>query len=315
MPPSSPSPESRRTKTVLVTGCNGYVGSHLVEALIRVGHAVIGVDRRPSPYADTVPPERIRFTPMELADPNAAPALAKLLEGVDAVFHTAAHQPYSWDPAPFIFGNVSCTATVIEAMRLAKTPRLLHSSTSALYGGASKPLMLETDPIQPRNIYEITKAQGEELARFYSESSGFKTSAFRYASIFGGRNRDGSLYYFLDKTLKGEPIRLFAGGKTLRDYISVHDVVRINMAALDAAPDTPFEAFNVGGGAPFSTGDLVQAIFRATGRTTAIEYAEDPRWNAAGFCLDITKARAHFGFEPTTVEAGIKTYLNELSAS
>jgi len=289
------------------------VGSHLVEALVKAGHAVIGVDRRPSPYADTIAPERIRFTTLELADQNSAPALARVLEGVDAVFHTAAHQPYSWDPAPFVFGNVSCTATVLEAMRLAKTPRLLHSSTSALYGEASKPLVAESDGIRPRNIYEITKAQGEELARFYSETAGFRTSAFRYASIFGGRNRDGSLYYFLDKTLKGEPIRLFAGGKTLRDYTSVHDVVRINMAALDAVPDTPFEAFNVGSGRTLSTGDLVQAIFRAAGRATSIEYAEDPRWNASGFCLDISKARKALGFEPTPLEEGIKEYLQELA--
>jgi nucleoside-diphosphate-sugar epimerase len=310
----SPSTDVKGVRNVLVTGCSGYLGSHLADALVQEGYSVVGVDRCPPRYPNAVATERIRFFQLELADPGAAAALAKRLEGIHAVLHTAAHQPYTWDPAPFVFGNVSSTATVLEAMRLAGTPRLVHSSTSALYGGADQPLMTETDPVRPRNIYEITKLQGEQLAQFYSETYGIQTLSMRYASLYGGRNRDGSLYYFLDRTLKGEPIRLFAKGKTLRDYVCVHDVVRVNIAALTAPADTPFEAFNIGGGRVLSTGDLVQAIFRASGRSTEIVYAEDPRWNAAGFCLDISKARRMLGFAPTPIEQGITEYLRVLAA-
>src|SRR5437879_1652740 len=152
---------------LLVTGCNGYIGGHLVEELLTGGDEVTGIDHRAETWQAFGRLGQYRFVQLELAGPQAVEHIARTLEGIEAVFHLASHQPFSWDPAPFIHGNVYRTATLLEAMHLAGVNRLIHSSTFAVYGDAERLPVAESDPVNPSNIYEVTKYQAEMLARVY----------------------------------------------------------------------------------------------------------------------------------------------------
>jgi UDP-glucose 4-epimerase len=237
------------------------------------------------------------------------------LEGVDAVFHLASHQPFSWDPSPFIHGNVYRTATLLEAMRLAGINRLINSSTFAVYGDAECLPVSESDPVNPCNIYEVTKYQAEMLARVYSDVGDFKTTVLRYSSVYGGRNRVGSLYYFIEMTLKREPIRLFARGKTIRDYVYVDDVVRVNLSCLSLDDSVPFDVFNIGSGDAMSTGDLVHLIFELAGSSTEITYVEDEHWRVGDLYLDISKAQRQLNYQPLNMRDGLHHYLQTLETA
>lgn len=300
---------------VLVTGCNGYIGGHLVEELLAQGHEVVGVDHRPESWQAFGQLGPYRFVQLELAKLQAVKPLAKILEGVTAVFHLASHQPFAWEPAPFISGNVIRTATVIEAMRVADVKRLIHSSTNAVYGDVERLPVTESDVVNPRNIYEVTKYQAEMLARVYSDLGHFHTAVLRYSSVYGGRNRVGSLYYFIDMTVQGKPIRLFAQGRTMRDYVYVGDVVQANVACLACQHASAFEVFNIGSGAPMSTGSLVELIFELTGRATQIVYAEDEHWRMADLYLDIAKAQQQLHYQPRDMREGIQLYLQTLEVA
>lgn len=300
---------------LLVTGCNGYVGGHLIETLLARGHEVVGVDHRAESWQEFGKAGAYRFAWMELAEWQAAEPLARELEGVEAVFHLASHQPFSWEPAPFVRGNVGRTATLLEAMRMTGTPRLVHSSTFAVYGDPERVPIAEGDPVNPKNIYEVTKYQAEMLARVYAETGAFKACVLRYTSLYGGRNRVGSLHYFVESVLHGAPIRLFAGGRTLKDYVHVADVVEANVACLGFEQSGPFEVFNVGGGDAVSTSGLVGLVSRLAGKAAEITFAEDEHWRAADSYLDVSKARRLLGYEPRSMEAGVGLYLSELRAA
>lgn len=299
----------------LVTGCHGYIGGHLIERLLGEEHEVVGVDHRPVSWQTFEKLGRYCLVELELGDRQTVPALARVLEGVAVVFHLASHQPFNWEPAPFIYGNICRTAAVIEAMRLAGVKRLVQSSTCAVYGDSRHIPLVETDPAKPQGIYALTKYQAEMLAQAYSELGHIKTTVLRYSSVYGGRNRVGSLYYFIEMSLKGAPIRLFAKGKTVRDYVYVDDVVHANLACLLHQSENAFEIFNIGSGDPTSTGNLVQVIAELTGRSATVAYAEDEHWQAADLYPDISKARQQLGYHPVDMRAGMERYLRTLEAA
>lgn len=298
---------------VVVTGCNGYIGGVLVEKLLTEGYSVVGIDHRSETWQTFRHSGRYEFVQIELADRNCTDRAVAALTGTHAVFHLSSHQPFSWDPAPFVAGNVTRTANILEATRKSGVKRFILSSTYAVYGETDKVPLCESGPVNPRNIYEVTKYQAEMLTSTYTEIAGLSSSILRYSSVYGGRNRVGSLYYFIESTYKGSGVRLFAGGKTVKDYVYVDDVVAANIAALSLDGEGRCEVLNIGGGEPISTRDLVSLIFDLTGRSTPIEYVEDPHWRASDLYPDISKAGRLLNYHPLDMRAGIQLYLNTLS--
>lgn len=288
------------TARVAVTGCHGYVGGHLVEKLRAAGHDVVGIDHRPQ--GDVPVPQ---FARMELADPVAVETCAKAIEGCTAVFHLASRQPFSWDLHPFVRGNVMRTAHLLEAMRVAKVPRLIHSSTVAVYGRPETLPLREDTPLHPENPYEVTKAQAESLAGLYASKAGLNVAILRYPSVYGGRARFGAMYTFIDATLRGAPIRLFAKGTARRDLVHVFDVVAANLLALQHAQAQPVATYNIASGQAPMSHELVELIFDVLGQKTTVEMAEDPNWRSQDLVVDIGRARTELGFTPMPLAEGI----------
>jgi nucleoside-diphosphate-sugar epimerase len=291
---------------VAVTGCQGYVGGHLVERLRADGHEVVGIDHR-APNGVSV----TRFVQVEIADPGSVGVCREALRGCAAVFHLASHQPFSWDLHPFVRGNVMRTAHLLEAMRQEGVRRLIHSSTVAVYGRPNTLPLRETTPLRPENPYEVTKAQAEALAGLYADKGGIAVTVLRYPSIFGGRARFGAIHTFVDATLKGVPIRLFARGTARRDLVHVFDVVAANLLTLRHRQEPALATYNIASGQAPMSRELCELIFDVVGRKTAIELAEDPNWRPQDLVVDITKARSDLNFAPRTLREGIA----ELAAS
>jgi UDP-glucose 4-epimerase len=294
---------------VAVTGCQGYVGGHLVERLRADGYDVVGIDHR---APRDVP--LTRFASVELADPGSVAVCREVLRGCSAVFHLASHQPFSWDLFPFVRGNVMRTAHLLEAMRVGNVRRLIYSSSVAVYGRPETLPLRETTPLNPENAYEVTKAQAEALAGLYAAKGDLAVTILRYPSVYGGSARVGAMYTFVDAALKGMPIRLFAEGTARRDLVHVFDVVAANLLALRHCQDPALTIYNIASGQALRSRELCELIFDVVGRRTAIELADDPHWRPQDLIVDITKARSDLHYAPLPLREGIVELASSLRA-
>lgn len=290
--------------TCLVTGCAGFIGSHLCERLLAEGHTVVGIDcftayyARPLKEANLAPfRSHPRFTFHE-ADLSESP-LADVVKGVEVVFHLAAMPGLnkSWtDFDLYNRHNLKATQRLLEALKPQSLKKLIYASTSSVYGKyASGDEALPTRPSSP---YGITKLAGEQLCRVYHDEFGLPAVVLRYFSVYGPRQRPDMGYnLFIDSVLRGKPIPLTGDGLQVRGNTYVGDCVDATIRAADALPG---EVFNLGGGELTTIIDVIRRIERIVGKPAIIEYKPPRKGDQIATGADIGKLARHLGWKPTT---------------
>ncbi len=215
----------------LVTGCAGFIGSHLCERLVDDGHEVIGVDCFSSYYARELKErnvERLRdepgFTLIELD--LASDPLDGLLEGVDSVFHLAAQAgvrgSFGESFSVYVRDNVVATQRLLEQAALFETPRFVYASSSSVYGDAAKYPTAERAERQPVSPYGMTKVATEEIASVYLRCFGVPAVGLRYFTAYGPRQRpDMAFSKFFARALAGAPLPINGDGRQIRDFTFV----------------------------------------------------------------------------------------------
>lgn len=300
------------SERVLVTGGAGFIGSHVVEALLHAGRPVTVLDAY-DPYYD---PARKRRTGAALAAAGARlvegdlrdpAALERALEDVEEVVHLAARPGVRAsidDPRTTFDVNVLGTLALLEAMRARPRLRaLVFASSSSVYGADSPAPFREDQPAaRPLSPYAASKRAGEHLCASYVELFGFGVVALRFFTVYGPRGRpDMSVGRFVEAALTGGAVPLYGDGSAVRELTYVADVVSGTLAALERAARGPgFAVYNLGGGATASMRELIAEVEAACGAPLAIE----PHPPAAGDMTrteaDLTRARAELGYAPTT---------------
>jgi len=253
-------------KKSLVTGGAGFIGSHIVDKLLDLGHKVVVVDNESSDGHDGY--YWNDKAENHKADIRNFEEIAPLFHGVDYVFHLAAKasvQASVDDPLPTISTQVMGTANVLEASRLAGVERLAYSSTSACYGNRNPIPNQEGMREDPLNAYAIGKLSGEQLVRAYYHLYGMKTVAFRYTNVYGERARHVGTYApavskFLKAKKNHTPITIFGDGEQRRDFIHVADVAHANTLISYTELDTWGETFNIGFGKNWSINEIAESI-------------------------------------------------------
>jgi UDP-glucuronate 4-epimerase len=307
--------------TYLVTGAAGFIGSHLVEALLKRGERVVGVDNFTSYYD----PERKRrnlawaseqpgFTLAE-ADIRDAEALAAIFtaHGPQRVAHLAAMpgpRPSIANPALYEQVNVGGSVHMLELARRHEVASFLLASTSSVYGKAEKLPFEESDPTdRPLSPYAATKKAAEVLAYTFHSLYGTPTSVVRFFTVYGPRGRpDMTPSLFVDKMVRGEPFTLFDGGVGLfRDYTYVDDIVAGVIAALDRPQ--PYEIFNLGNAQPVEMRRFVELLEQVTGLKALVEPKPLPATEPPITFASTEKAGRLLGFESgTDVEEGLARF-------
>jgi UDP-glucuronate 4-epimerase len=293
---------------VVVTGAAGFIGSLLAEALLNLGHEVVGIDAF-TPYYPTgekranlaALQRRDGFTLVE-GDLCELP-LDGWLEQAAVVFHQAA-QPgvrSSWgaDFSVYVAHNVLATQRLLEACVRTGVPRLVAASSSSVYGDAATYPTTEESVTRPVSPYGVTKLAAEHLCLAYAQPavSGMAVATLRYFTVYGPRQRpDMGFRRFLEAAFAGRPLTVYGDGEQTRDFTFVMDAVRANLLAMTAPVRA--EAINVGGGHRVSLNEVLDTIGQVTGRRLRIERRPARPGDARHTAADGTRAEALLGYRP-----------------
>jgi len=284
----------------VVTGAAGFVGSHLVDALLAEGWQVVGVDRRPPAgnLAAALGHPEFTFVPADLAGADLTGPLA----GADTVFHLAAIPGVrgSWSDAfaEYVRSNVLATQRLLAAARTVGVGRVVYASSSSVYGDAVGPTPESRTPA-PLSPYGVSKLAGEQLCFAHTRhpAATFTAAALRYFTVYGPRQRpDMAMGRILSAALHGETFELYGDGSQRREFTYVGDVVAATIAA--ARLDRDWAVLNVGGGTSVTVREVLRLAHEVTGRPVPVrEVAEQPG-DVAATEADLTVARRLLDFRP-----------------
>ena len=287
----------------LVTGGAGFIGSHLVDAVLAAGADVVVLDDLSTGLRENVD-ERALLIEGDVAD---AATVAAAVRGCDTVFHLAARgsvqrsivQPLATDRT-----NVAGTLNVLAAAHEAGATRVVVSSSSSVYGGAGPLPTSEAQPPHPRTPYAVSKLAGEHYARVYTELHGMPTVSLRYFNVFGPRQRADSQYAavvprFIDALRHGRPVEVHGDGRQSRDFTYVHAVVRANLAAARApASVCAGHVYNVAGGDSHTVLDLLDVLAELLGAPPEVHHVPARSGDIRHSHASIVAAETDLGFRP-----------------
>ena len=248
----------------LVTGGAGFIGSHIVDALVEKNYSVTVIDNESSiVHNNFYYNSKAVYVKEDIADYDAT---RSFYEGVDYVFHCAAEsriQPAIENPLLAIRTNTFGTGVVLQCAREAGVKKIMYSSTSSGYGLINSPPLDETMPDDCLNPYSVSKVSGEKLCSMYDKLFGLNTVIFRYFNVYGPREPLKGSYapivgLFLRQFKAGESLTIVPDGHQRRDFTHVEDVVQANLLAMES--DIHGELFNVGTGTNYSVLELASMI-------------------------------------------------------
>jgi UDP-glucose 4-epimerase len=250
---------------ILVTGGAGFIGSHIVEELLRSGASVRVLDNFSSGKRENIQAFKGNLEILE-GDLRDTQVIKAATRDVELVFHLAAFVSVSQSmsaPEDCFTVNVTGTVALLEAARQAGVRKVVLSSSTAVYGDTDKFPTDEETPLQPLSPYALSKQVNELYARLYTRTFNLPVIALRYFNVYGPRQRPDSDYaaaipIFVRHLVAGEPITIYGDGKQSRDFIFVKDVVRANLMA--AKSDVAGEAFNVCTGRETTLLDLLEEL-------------------------------------------------------
>jgi UDP-glucuronate 4-epimerase len=308
---------------VLVTGAAGFIGSHLVEALLAQGSEVIGLDNFDPFYpramkernlAEVGQDSRFSFREQDLMD---VAALRALLTPETVLVHLAAKagvRPSLADPVGYAQTNVTGTAAVLEAARQVGVSRIVFGSSSSVYGDSTPvPFREDAVAVVPVSPYAATKRAGELLLGSVAPIYCFRAASLRFFTVYGPRQRpDLAIHSFARKMVEGQTLTLFGDGTQARDYTYCDDIVAGVLAAVAWTATAPVgvETFNLGGNRSIATEAMVAEIARALGVQPRIEWAPMQPGDVQQTAADLTKSGAVLGYAPKTpFPEGIRRFI------
>ena len=309
----------------VVTGCAGFIGSHLVERLLEEGYHVIGIDNmrtgNQSNMASLASHPGFSFIEADVCDPNLK---SKLSSDIDLVFHLAAVSSVTAsieDPILVNRNNVTGIVNVLNVARALDVSRVVFSSSAAVYGNPEKMPVLEKTPVNPLSPYAASKIAGEEYMKAFREAYGIETTILRYFNVYGPRQAyseySGVISIFINHAIRGEPITVEGDGEQTRSFVYVTDVARGTVLA-GKIPKANGEVVNVSGLDLIRILDVANKINQAASSKGSKIIHVAPRMGDVRHSIgSMEKAQSILGFTPempfeTGLEHTINWYRNHM---
>ncbi len=314
-------------QTILVTGCAGFIGSHVCNLLLSKGYQVIGVDN-----FDPFYPRSVKESNLSKFKANPAfkfyeaditrPLDAVKENDISAVIHLAAKagvRPSIEDPAGYLQTNIVGTQKVHEFMLAKGITKLVFASSSSVYGNNKKTPFHEDDPVDnPISPYAFTKKAGELMNYTFHHLYNIDIINLRFFTVYGpGQRPDLAIHKFVKKIANDQPLELFGDGKTARDYTYIDDTVSGIYNALEYCLQNTgiYTTVNLGNNSPVTLNTLVDIIYKAMGRPKQVVHEAMQPGDVDITFADINKAAALFNYKPATgLEEGIGKFIEWFKA-
>ena len=292
-------------QTVLVTGGAGFIGSHLVDALLERGARVRILDNLSNGKRENLAhcADRVELLEGDIRDTGTC---AEACRGVAVVFHQAAlgSVPRSMkDPSSSIAVNVGGTANVFAAARDAGARRVVYASSSSVYGDSARLPKREGEEGRPLSPYALSKAVDEELAEVFARCYGLEIVGLRYFNVYGPRQDPDGPYaavvpLFFRAYLTGTAPVIFGDGAQSRDFTFVADAVSANLLGAAAPSSACGKAYNVAGGNQTSVNDLAEAIRQAAGGGPPPRHEPPRAGDVLHSAADLSRVGRELGYAP-----------------
>ncbi len=324
---------------IIVTGAAGFIGFHVVQALLREGHRVVGIDNI-NPYYDVrlkyarlresgieepeIKPEEsvqstlfdsYQFIRMDLNDRERLSALFET-EHFSHVVHLAAQAGVRYslqNPFAYIDANISGFINLLEACRHHPVKHLVYASSSSVYGTNTNTPFKESDVTDtPVSLYAATKKANELMAYAYAGLYHIPATGIRFFTVYGPWGRpDMAPSLFMTSILKGESIRLFNHGDMERDFTYIDDIVKGVLKILPSPPvvETPHAIYNMGCADPVKLTDFLSVIENVTGKKAIVKMTEMQPGDVVSTYADTSQLKKDFNYQPSTsIETGINSF-------
>ena len=306
---------------ILITGGAGFIGSHLSEKIIALGHRVICVDNFNDYYDPAIKESNIsgildngnyRLYRTDILDKQA---LRKIFSasGIDMVIHLAARtgvRPSLTNALLYEKVNVEGTINLLENCREYGIERFIFASSSSVYGGNKKIPFSETDRVDsPVSPYAATKKSGELICYTYHHLYNISVFAFRFFTVYGPRQRpEMAIHKFSRRILENKPIEVYGDGTSSRDYTYIDDIIGGIINSLELI--NGYEVINLGNSRQVGLLSLIELIEKATGKKALIDYRDPQPGDVFTTCADTRKAGRLIGYHPETpIEKGIGHFI------
>lgn len=286
----------------LIIGGNGFIGTHLVDALLESGHQVSVFDRYPNRYRGELP--NVKYITGDFANHGEVEAV---VQGVDWVFHlayTTLPSTSNDDPVYDVRSNVIDTLQLLQSCRQHGTRKVIFiSSGGTVYGIPQQVPIPESHPNEPICSYGISKLTIEKYLHLFHKLWGLEYAILRLSNPYGEFQnpsaKQGAIGVFLGNVLHGQPITIWGDGSVVRDYIYIKDAVKalVLAAEYEAGPDEP-RIFNIGHGQGYSLNEIVAAIKQVVDVPVTVKYTESRNMDVPANVLDISRAARHLEWQP-----------------
>jgi len=299
---------------ILVTGCCGFIGSHLAERLLKEGEDVLGIDNFDPYYPRHLKMRNLKilrdYKKFQFIEESILGDLKHLFQGVSLVYHQAAIAGVRnslRDPLRYIENNLLGTTNILNLSRNSGVKRVIFASSSSVYGEVAKgelPIE-ESRKLKPISPYGYSKKLCEEICQMYSRIWGLEVVSLRYFTVYGPRQRpDEAFSKFIKKMLKGERLEIYGSGEQTRDFTYVSDAVDATLLAARRGQGV----YNIASGSRISLNKALSLISRISGLDPKIVYKEKQPGDVTHTWASISKAKKELGYRP---KIGLETGLRE----
>lgn len=321
---------------VLVTGAAGFIGFHVISALLARGESVVGIDNLNDYYQVTLKEDRIkalqalggdfRFERLDFSDHEA---LETTLAGdtFDRIVHLGAQAGVRYsltNPRAYVTANLAGHLNMLELARNRKLAHMVYASSSSVYGGnESLPFKVDDRVDHPLSLYAATKKADELMSDTYAHLYRIPLTGLRFFTVYGPWGRpDMAMWIFTSKILAGVPIPVFNNGQMQRDFTYIDDIVSGVLAALDKPPPddgmvkaggsvTPHSIYNIGNHRAEQLGRLIDLIEEACGKPAIRDYQPMQPGDVPATYADISAIQQDLGFAPVTpIDVGVPHFVS-----
>jgi len=313
--------KNSKSRTILVTGGAGFIGSLLIDNLLKKGDNIVCIDNLNEFYNPSIKKlnqvnhyeyEHYQFYEGDILDEGLVKSIFKKHD-IEIVIHLAAMagvRPSISNPTLYTEVNIIGTRVILDAMVESNVERLIFASSSSVYGNNKKIPFCEDDNVdRPISPYAATKKMGELLCHAYHHIYELNISLLRFFTVYGPRQRpEMAIHQFVRNALKGEPIIIFGNGSTARDYTYIDDIIDGIIQSIDT--DDRYMIYNLGNSEPIKLSNLISIIAEITGIDLVIEYQEIPKGDVIQTYANINRAQNNLKYDPMTgIKDGISKFV------